>query len=647
LTQEQLSIEYLSGSGTNWTDSLTYDNGVAAGPGILTQMGDPNPNLGDWTGGVSPFSRVNTETNTSTSYSAYGHVNGQSTLTALLDGEPVTVTTVGTNDAHEWNAQLQLTPGAHQLVVKALNWSGFYTASATNTFTNNNAHETATIERDGSGNIEQRIWSDTNGTILLNQQLYWDAKDRLSQVTEVDGQGNGFLLLAEYDGLDRRLLTQYYVTSNWWTQVEGVTPLTINQYYDPQVEFLELGVSVNNQTTWKLYGPDLNGKYGGLNGTGGLDGVSPYLSEFNPVISDSRGNILAEVTNGIVVWNSARPTGYGAMPGYQPVALGHGADVAQASAWRGRWMDISGHYNIGKRPYDSIAGMWLSYDPIWNERDPNYLTFCGGDPINSFDPDGRCANPAGQQNGVTAANIFGANGGNVNVNSLLAWGAQNPNANVTGTDNASGWIAAGQAMANGTMPNPQYINGYTDEFGHNSMTFCYSCHDPNDQFAQLKLGAAFNTVNTSIPAFLAQNALAFVPAEGMVGDVAPIVNYLTQGVDYEAQRLTALNLPKNTTVFQPTADQVQSAAFQVIVGPPQYTAGGQLVGTISDSTAGGLTEIKGGSSVLNSSYQLRLQTYNSVVNNVPLTIETTRPVNPTFMNYLQNWGVTVKPPGTP
>ena len=167
------------------------------------------------------------------------------------------------------------------------------------------------------------------------------------------------------------------------------SPVTINQYYDPMVEFLELGVSYENRTEWKLYGPDLNGRYGGLNGTGGLDGVSPYLNLFNPVISDFRGNILAEITNGVVSWISARPTGYGAVPNYRPVALGHGADVAQSSAWRGRWVDITGYYNIGMRLYDPIAGMWLSYDSAWNERDPNYLTFAGGEPIMGFDPDGR------------------------------------------------------------------------------------------------------------------------------------------------------------------------------------------------------------------------------------------------------------------
>ena len=65
----------------------------------------------------------------------------------------------------------------------------------------------------------------------------------------------------------------------------------------PQKELLEAGTSPNVETTWKLYGPDLNGKYGGLNSIGGLEGVSPYQTLFNPVISDARGNVLAQVTN--------------------------------------------------------------------------------------------------------------------------------------------------------------------------------------------------------------------------------------------------------------------------------------------------------------------------------------------------------------
>ena len=78
-------------------------------------------------------------------------------------------------------------------------------------------------------------------------------------------------------------------------------PTIINSYYDPQVEFLELGVNYGNTTEWKLCGPDINGIYGGANGTGGFDAVSPYLNLFEPIISDFRGNILGVVTNGATV----------------------------------------------------------------------------------------------------------------------------------------------------------------------------------------------------------------------------------------------------------------------------------------------------------------------------------------------------------
>jgi RHS repeat-associated protein len=84
-----------------------------------------------------------------------------------------------------------------------------------------------------------------------------------------------------------------------------------------------------------------------------------------------------------------RPTGYGAVPGYQPLPLANGASIALASAWRGRWADITGFYNFGLRPYDPISGRWLTYDSVWNEIDASGMSYCGGDPINGVDSDGR------------------------------------------------------------------------------------------------------------------------------------------------------------------------------------------------------------------------------------------------------------------
>jgi RHS repeat-associated protein len=396
LTQEQQSLN----ASAAWTNDFTYDSGLASGLGVLTQMGAPSSGSATWNGGVSAFSRINSETNTCITYSAYGRVNGLSTLAVMLDGQPLPVTTNSSGDPsnpYQWRTSMELTPGTHQLKVAAAHPSGFYTAWATNSFTNNIAQQTDAITRDSSGNIGQRTWHKPDGTTIHQQQLYWDAKDRLTDVFDGDAGQNGFYLHAEYDGLNRRLFTQCYPMINGAVQIYGVTPTTINQYFDPMVEFLELGVSYGTKTEWKLYGPDMNGKYGGLNGTGGLDGVSPYLNLFNPIISDFRGNILAEVTNGVANWNTARPTGYGAVPGYRPQALGHGADISLSSAWRGRWVDITGYYQIGMRTYDPVTGMWLSYDSAWNERDPNYLTFAGGDPIRYFDADGRCVEYAGQK----------------------------------------------------------------------------------------------------------------------------------------------------------------------------------------------------------------------------------------------------------
>jgi len=105
-----------------------------------------------------------------------------------------------------------------------------------------------------------------------------------------------------------------------------------------------------------------------------------------------------------------------------------------------------------------------------------------------------------------------------------------------------------------------------------------------------------------------------------------------------------MGVPKNSTIFRPTLADIDCAAFKVIVGGAKYTPGGLPKGTIFDATQGGLREIKGGSSVLNSTYQLRLQTYYHLKNGLQDTLETPRPINPAFQSWLDKWGVTVKRP---
>ena len=289
----------------------------------------------------------------------------------------------------QWRAMMELAPGTHQLSVSALHPSGLFTAWTTNSFTNNLAYQTTVDTFDGAGNITQRVWKNPNGTTSRTQTLSWDARGRLHQVSERDSGNSGYDWTASYDGLNRRLQTTTISISNG-VAYNG-SPQTINSYFDPEVEFLELGVSYGTRTAWKLYGPDVNGRYGGLNGVGGYEADTPELNLFNPTISDFRGNILAyyDSAKSSLVWNAARPTGFGAVPGYRPAAMGNGANLTQSSAWRGRWTDITGYLNLGLRPYDPISGRWLSGDSAPNGRDPNNYSFAGGDPVNYFDHDGR------------------------------------------------------------------------------------------------------------------------------------------------------------------------------------------------------------------------------------------------------------------
>jgi hypothetical protein len=93
---------------------------------------------------------------------------------------------------------------------------------------------------------------------------------------------------------------------------------------------------------------------------------------------------------------------------------------------------------------------------------------------------------------------------------------------------------------------------------------------------------------------------------------------------------------------------MESAAFRAIVGEPKFTKGKQPVGVIFDSSPElgfrGYLEIKGGTSELSTTYQLRLETYRAVTESQPFIIQTTRPINPAFQKWLDFWGVKVAKP---
>lgn len=391
LTEERLNLD----ASARWTNAFAYDSGVAAGPGVLTKAGPASTNLATWSGGVDGLSRIVAETNTAIRYPASGRLNasnGTVTVNILLDGQPQAVTTLATTNAQwptEWRARVELSPGTHQLTAQAVQSSSLYFTNTLHWLTNSLGKQTAVDTMDSGGYLTQRIWKNPNGTTNRTQTFSWDGRGRLVKVIERDAQTNGLDWTAVYDALGRRLLTRSVTVTNG--TVLNAQPTTITVNYDPEYEFLELGVAVNGKTTWKLHGPDLSRGYGSMNGLGGFDAIVPGPELFCPTINDARGNVLAvyDQTHGMLKWNASRPSGYGAVPGSRSPPLGHGADLVQASAWRGRWMDVIGSYQIGLRAYLPESGTWASPDPLGHNGSDNLRSFCFGDPVNIWDSDGR------------------------------------------------------------------------------------------------------------------------------------------------------------------------------------------------------------------------------------------------------------------
>ena len=123
--------------------------------------------------------------------------------------------------------------------------------------------------------------------------------------------------------------------------------------------------------------------------------------------------------------------------------------------------------------------------------------------------------------------------------------------------------------------------------------------------------------------------------------------WLREGVELEAARLDAIEKLANTIVWRPELADIESSAFKVIVGPAKLTPKGKFVGIKFDSLSGELLEIKHGKSVLDSSYQLRLETYfylkkSQVDPTTRFILQSERPINPLFDAWLERWGVLVE-----
>ena len=173
---------------------------------------------------------------------------------------------------------------------------------------------------------------------------------------------------------------------------------------------------------WKVYGPDLNGRFGGLQGTGGLEAVILDADGTTTgVINDQFGNGVATVTgtgsSASVTWNTTRVGAYGPLPGVQAQTLTDVTQLAAATAWRSHRIDPTGFYWLGARYYQPTSGRFLSADPMGQAASPSLYDFCNGDPVNFFDPTGRCKNGATADHNLVAD--IGKIAENLVIDSLL------------------------------------------------------------------------------------------------------------------------------------------------------------------------------------------------------------------------------------
>jgi RHS repeat-associated protein len=394
LTQESFNVA----SAQSVTNIYTIDNGSTGGLGILTSQAQSGTLSDTWSvpssGGLDGLSRVAKSTDTVITRPAYGNAVGAATVTATLDSKPVSVQFDGPNSSDgTWRASLSLFPGSHTLSVSAVDPSGQYSATTNNSFTaNGGATDTITNVYDGNGNVTQRIWVSSSGVTNRIQNLTYDAFDRLISVTDRDAQNSGLNWTALYDPLGRRLqTTSTVVVSNTPVTSPPDAVSTVQSFYDPLAEFLEVATLVNdNVLNFKTYGPDASGTYGELNGVGGLDALNTYGHTTTlGVVQDVFGNVLASISNSVVTWNPTRVSSYGPFPGYESPALSLNVGLEQSLGWRGKRVDETGLVYMGARHYDPTAGRFTSADPLGHAGSMDLYSFAGGDPVNFFDPSGR------------------------------------------------------------------------------------------------------------------------------------------------------------------------------------------------------------------------------------------------------------------
>ncbi|WP_265596389.1 RHS repeat-associated core domain-containing protein [Verrucomicrobium sp. BvORR106] len=307
-----------------------------------------------------------------------------------------------------WSRQMWMPAGGYNLLAKGNHPSGLFSAQANATFNLGVRHFGVENLFDDDGNVTQRHIAGGFAQNGRSQSLTWDGFGRLVKVVQEEFGGFGYEWTAVYDGFGRRLQTKYVPKRG--NLYQSTAQVTERSWYDPLVEFLEVGIEVIRgsggaavrERWWKVHGPDLSGGYGGLVGMGGLEAlvneanaqaVGTVDDAYGHIVGFARAATLSAAAGGTLTfeWNDARFGGYGPLSGSWSPSIPDGLSVWRAFGWRGKRQDVTGFYHMGARYYESASGRFLSTDPMGHEASMSLYDYAGGDPINFVDPQGRSA----------------------------------------------------------------------------------------------------------------------------------------------------------------------------------------------------------------------------------------------------------------
>ncbi len=198
------------------------------------------------------------------------------------------------------------------------------------------------------------------------KEFEWDPWGRLTKVSCLD-----YSWEASYDAFGRRLQTQY--------TPQDSSPLISTSFYDPEEEFQEIGVQVNDKTFWKIYGNDT------------CEAVIDDHGNSITLFHNALGQLSSVCSQGEIEDCDQLVSLYGpqATPPL-PIDL---LSYAKSLSWRSYQVDPTGLIWMGARYYSPMSKRFLSPDPIGITSCLNLYTYALGDPVNFRDPDGRFSSP--------------------------------------------------------------------------------------------------------------------------------------------------------------------------------------------------------------------------------------------------------------